>query len=81
MTNILNWKVYIGNINDIEKEVKKMERESIIAAATQEHLKQFNLGDLSLYKESTENNLSRLKTIFLRNPKNELTKRSKKLSR
>ena len=41
-----------------------MERESIIAA-TQEHLKQFNLGDLSLYKESTREQFITIEQYFL----------------
>ena len=40
-----------------------MERESIIAA-TQEHLKQFNLGDLSLYKESTREQFITIEQYF-----------------
>ena len=41
-----------------------MERENIIAA-TQEHLKQFNLGDLSLYKESTREQFITIEQYFL----------------
>ncbi|WP_044784325.1 hypothetical protein [Bacillus thuringiensis] len=41
-----------------------MERENIIDA-TKEHLKQFNLGDLSLYKESTREQLITIERYFL----------------
>ncbi|MGE8055856.1 hypothetical protein ACQKOD_18275 [Bacillus mycoides] len=41
-----------------------MERENIIDA-TQEHLKQFNLGDLSLYKESTREQFITIERYFL----------------
>ena len=40
-----------------------MERENIIVA-TQEYLKQFNLGDLSLYKESTREQFITIEQYF-----------------
>ncbi|HDR4695489.1 hypothetical protein ABR775_14585 [Bacillus cereus] len=41
-----------------------MERENIIVA-TREHLKKFNLGDLSLYKESTREQFITIERYFL----------------